>query len=379
MFGLSKEEEKIRLEAREFCEREIKPLAEEIDRTHELPKSVLKKLGAQGYLSVLVPKEYGGSDMGNVALSLIQMEIGRVCASTAVLTSIQNSLVCGCLKQFGTEEQKRACLPDLVSGEWMGAYSLTEPQSGSDAASLKTTAVRDGDCYVLNGAKTFVTAGSIATLMGVFVRTDPDAPKTKGISALIVEPGTKGLAVGKPEDKMGVRGSPTNQVFFDDCRVPVKNLLGVENEGFRIALSLLDGGRIGIASQAIGITQACLEASVAYAKVHKRKGRPLGFTQSVQWKIADMAAELEAARLLVLHAARMREAGVPHTKEASMAKLFAAEVANRHAPQALQILGMQGTFSDFAVERHYRDAKITEIYEGTSEVQRIVISRNLLS
>jgi alkylation response protein AidB-like acyl-CoA dehydrogenase len=372
--GLTGEEEKFRREARDFADRELAPIADEIDRSHEIPDALVRKLGERGYMGMLVPKKYGGSEKGNFLLSVLQMEINRVCAATGVMMSVHNSLGGGPLTYFGTEDQQKRYSPKIASGEWIAAYSLTEPEAGSDAASLQCAAVRDGDEYVLNGTKNFVSNG-IAGLFTVFARTDPDASKARGITAFLIERDTKGFTIGKPEEKMGIRGSTTVSLFLDDCRVPAKNLLGRENQGFRIAMALLDGGRIGIASQAIGITQACLDASVEHAKTNDQVAR----SQCSQWTIADMAADLDAAKLLVYRAARLRDAGLPHTKEASMAKLFAAEMANRHAANAVEIHGSAGVIGGMPVERFFRDAKITQIYEGTSEVQRIVISRQLLS
>jgi alkylation response protein AidB-like acyl-CoA dehydrogenase len=293
--------------------------------------------------------------------------------------SVHNSLCQSPLLKFGTDEQKQKYLPRLARAEWIGAYSLTEPVSGTDAAALITTAAREGGDFVIRGAKNFVTNGGFADLFILFARTNsaPEAKQT-GITAFIVERSWKGLTVGKPEKKMGIRGSSTTTLFFDGCRVPAANVLGKEGDGLKIALSTLDGGRIGIAAQATGIAMACLDASVKYAKERKQFDRPIGDFQAIQWKIAEMATDVDAAKLLIYRAARMRDAGEPHTKEASMAKLFASTMANRHANQAVQIHGGVGYIKDFPVERYFRDAKITEIYEGTSEVQRIVVARSLL-
>jgi alkylation response protein AidB-like acyl-CoA dehydrogenase len=378
-FTLSTEEALIQGTARDFADKELAPIAGKIDQQGEIPRSVFEKMAALGFLGMLTPDAYGGVGLTNLALALVQLEINRACASTGVSMSVHNSLCQSPLLKFASEEQKKKYLPRLAHGEWIGAYSLTEPVSGTDAAALITTATREGDDYVLRGTKNFVTNGGFADLFILFARTNSDpAAKQTGISAFIVERTWKGLTVGKPEKKMGIRGSSTTTLFFDGCRVPAANLLGKEGDGLKIALSTLDGGRIGIASQATGIAMACLDASVKYAKERKQFDRPIGDFQAIQWKIADMATDIDAAKLLIYRAARMRDAGEPHTKEASMAKLFASTMVNRHATQAVQIHGGVGYIKDFPVERYFRDAKITEIYEGTSEVQKIVVARSLL-
>jgi butyryl-CoA dehydrogenase len=378
-FALTPEETLIQQTAKEFADKELMPLAAKIDQSGEVPRAVLEKMASLGFLGMLTPEAYGGAGLSNLALALVQLEINRACASTGVTMSVHNSLCQSPILKFGTDAQKQKYLPKLARGEWIGAYSLTEPVSGTDAAALITTAAKDGSDVVINGTKNFVTNGGFADVFILFARTNP-APEAKqsGISAFIVERTMKGLTVGKNEKKMGIRGSSTTTLFFDNCRVPVSNMLGKEGDGFKIALSTLDGGRIGIASQATGIAMACLDASITYAKERKQFDRPIGDFQAIQWKIAEMATDIDAARLLIYRAARMRDAGEPHTKEASMAKLFASTMANRHANQAVQIHGGVGYIKDFPVERYFRDAKITEIYEGTSEVQRIVVARSLL-
>jgi len=378
-FTLSPEEALIQSTAREFADKELAPVSSRIDHDGAIPRDILDKMAALGFLGMLTPDRYGGVGLTNLALALVQLEINRACASTGVTMSVHNSLCQSPLLRFGSDPQKETYLPRLARGEWIGAYSLTEPVSGTDAAALITTAVKDGDDYVITGTKNFVTNGGFADLFILFARTDssPTAKQT-GISAFIVERTRKGLTVGKPEKKMGIRGSSTTSLFFDGCRVPKANLLGREGDGLKIALSTLDGGRIGIASQACGIAMACLDASIRYAKERRQFDRPIGDFQAIQWKISDMATDIDAATLLIYRAARMRDAGEPHTKEASMAKLFASTMVNRHATQAVQIHGGVGYIKDFPVERYFRDAKITEIYEGTSEVQRIVIARSML-
>ncbi len=377
-FTLSDEEALVQQTAREFADKELAPLAAQIDRAGEIPRAVLDKMAALGFLGVLTPEAYGGSGLGNFLLAVIQLEINRACASTGVTMSVHNSLCQSPILKFGTEEQKKKYLPRLARGEWIGAYSLSEPVSGTDAAALITTAVKDGDHYVLNGNKNFVTNGGFADLFVLFARTTPNPAAKHSISAFLVERTMKGLTVGKSEHKMGIRGSSTTTLFLDGCRVPRANLLGQEGEGFKIALSTLDGGRIGIAAQACGIAMACLDASVKYARERKQFDQPIANFQAIQWKIAEMATDVDAARLLILRAARLRDEGKPHTQEASMAKLFASTIANKHATQAVQIHGGSGYIRDFPVERHFRDAKITEIYEGTSEVQHMVIARGFL-
>ncbi len=376
-FELSEEERMIQQAARDFANAEIAPVADANSANGTFPIDIIKKLGELGFMGMLVPEAYGGTGLGNFCLILALEEINRVCASTGVTMSVHNSLTCGSMVKYGNEEQKKKYLPKLASGEFIGAYALSEPGSGSDAASLTSSAVKDGNEYVLNGTKSFISTGADADLFTVMLRTDPEQ-RTKGITAFLLEPGMKGFEIGKKEDKLGLRASSTVQIMFDDLRVPGEQILGEEGMGFTIAMSSLDGGRIGIASQAVGITQACLDASVAYAKEREQFKQPIGNFQSIQWKIANMAMKNEAARLLVYQAARLKDAGRPHSKEASMAKLFASETCNEAAREAVQIHGGVGYTTDFPVERYFRDAKATEIYEGTSEIQRIVISRTLL-
>ena len=378
-FDLSEDERLIQQTARDFADRVLKPRAAEFDRTGSVPREILSQMAELGFMGMLVPEELGGSGLNNFALALVQMEINRACASTGVTMSVHNSLFTSPVIRFGTEAQKKTFLPRVSKAELIGAYSLSEPGSGSDAGALRATAVKKDGHWVLNGTKNFVTNGGIADLFIVFARTHPDpAMKTKGISALLVERNTKGLVVGKHESKLGIRGSTTTELSFQDCKVPAGNLVGGENEGFKVAMITLDGGRIGIAAQAVGIAQACLDASIKYAKERRQFGRPIGEFQAIQGKLANMATDIDAARYLVLRAARLRDEGKPHVSEASMAKLFAADMVNRHATEAVQIHGGVGYVREFSVERYFRDAKITEIYEGTSEIQRIVIARNLL-
>jgi butyryl-CoA dehydrogenase len=377
-FALSEEHRLVQQTARDFATREILPVASQLDAEHRFPTEILRGLAELGLMGVTVPEEYGGAGMDHVAYVLAMEEVARACASTAAIMSVNNSLVCDPILRYGTEEQKRRYLPVLASGREIGCYCLTEPQAGSDAASLQTTARLDGESWVLNGTKVFVTNAREAWVFVVYARTE-EAPGARGISAFLVERDHPGIAVGKVERKLGLLASSTCEVLLEDCRVPRENLLGARGEGFKVALSTLDGGRIGIAAQAVGIARAAFEESVAYAKERRQFGRPIGEFQAIQGKIADMATRIEAARLLTLRAAWLRDQGKRCTVEASMAKVFASETAMFAAHQGVQIFGGYGYIKDYPVERYFRDAKITEIYEGTSEIQRMVIARNLLA
>ena len=378
-FQLTSDEQAIQQTARDFSRKVLAPLAAKHDRDGKIARETFRQMAEIGFMGVMTPEEFGGSGMGNFALCLIQLEINRACASTGVTMSVHNSLCQGPVNRFGTPDQKKTVLPKLASAEWIGAYSLSEPGTGSDAGALTCTAKRDGTFFILNGEKNFVTNGGYADLFVVFARTHADKSlKTKGISAFLVERTTKGLTVGKDEHKMGIRGSSTTTINFEDARIPAANLLGTENEGFKVAMNTLDGGRIGIASQAVGIAEAGMDAAVKYAAERRQFDRPINEFQAIQWKIANMATDIDAAKLLIYRAAKLRDAGLPHTKEASMAKLFASTMCNDHVNQALQIHGGNGYIKDFPIERIWRDAKITEIYEGTSEIQRIVIAREVI-
>jgi butyryl-CoA dehydrogenase len=364
-FQLNEEQQMIRDAARDFADSVLAPLAEQA--------------GELGFAGMLVPEAYGGSELGSVALSLALMEISRACASTGVTLSVHNSLVCGAILQYGTEEQKQKLLAPLASGEMLGAYSLSEAEAGSDAAALRTLAKRDGDHYVINGTKLWVSHGTHSGVFVVFVRTDPEAdPPHRGISALIVPRETEGFAIGKSEDKMGLRGSSLTELIFEDAKVPVENLLGEEGRGFHLAMSMLNAGRIGIGAQSVGIARACLDASLKYANERVQFGKPIRKFQAVQWKFAEMATQIEASRLLVLQAAWLKDNGHPLVTEASMAKLTASRTANYCAKEAVQIHGGAGYTRDFPVERYMRDARATEIYEGTTEIQKLVIARQLM-
>jgi len=376
-FELTEEQRMVRDTTRAYAEKELKPVASRLDHDSVYPQEQLQKLGAMGLMGVFVPEEFGGSGLDRVAYIAALEEISKVWASLGVIMSVNNSLVCGPLVRFGTEAQKKRYLPRVASGEWLGCYALTEPAAGSDAGSIQTQAKRIGDDYVLDGNKVFTTNGSRANLAIVYAVTDPTSRKN-GISAFLVERQTSGYVVDKIEDKLGLNASETAALRFENCRVPRENLLGHEGEGFRIALETLDGGRVGIAAQALGIAQACLEASLAYSQERKQFGEPIANFQAIQWMLADMATEIDAARLLTYRAASLQQQGKNVTREAAMAKLFASEASNRAAYKAVQIFGGYGYIKDFPVERFFRDARVTTLYEGTSEIQRLIIARQLL-
>lgn len=378
-FFLTEEQKMIRTSIRELAEKEFAPRSAEYNRNHEFPWQNFKLLAENGYLNMHLPEPYGGG-MDWVSYAIVIEELARACSVTSVLFEVHCSLHSESIFHFGNEEQRQRYLPRLTRGEILGAYALTEPGAGSDAAALRTTAIRDGNSYVLNGEKTFITNGGVADLYVVFARTNPDpAAGHRGISAFIVEKGTPGFTIGKPFEKMGLHASHTTPLYFEDCRIPAENLLGKEGEGFKIAMSILDRGRIGIAAQAVGIVQAALDDSIQYAKERKTFGKPIAEHQAIAWKIADMATDLEAARLLLYRAAFLMQKGVRATKEISMAKLFASEMAMKHTTEAVQIHGGYGYIQEYRVERLMREAKITQLYEGTSEIQRLVISRALLN
>jgi alkylation response protein AidB-like acyl-CoA dehydrogenase len=374
-FELREEQAQIREMVRSLARKEFATNAAEIDEQVRYPAENLKRLGELGLLGMLVPASYGGSETGAVAYAVALAEVAGGCASTAVGMAVTNMVGEG-IHRFGTEEQKNRFLPVLASGAAPGAFALTEPSAGSDAFGISTSAVRDGEAYVLNGSKAFITNGTHAGVTIVMAVTEKE-PK-KRISAFLVEPGMPGFSIGKPEHKMGLKGSDTVSLSFDDCRVPVRNRLGEEGEGFAIAMSALDGGRIGIAAQSVGIARAALEAAISYATERRQFGQPLTGFQAIQGMLADSATELDAAELLALRAAYRKETGAPYTREASIAKVFASEAAYRACHRSVQIFGGYGYIREYPVERHLRDIKVTSIYEGTSEIQRIVIARNLL-
>jgi len=376
-FGLSKEQEMIRDTVRDFAQTVLKPRAAEYDRTREFPLDNYRRCAEMNLTGMMIPDAYGGAGFDTVSYVIAIEEVSRACASTGVILSVNNSLFCGPLLAFGSEGQKQRYLVPHARGEKIGAYCLTEPGAGSDAAALRATAVLKGDRYVLNGNKVFVTNGVAAHNFLVYATVNP-AQKHRGITAFIVERGFQGLRLGKPEHKMGITCSGSVEIVLEDCDVPVENRLGAEGEGFKIAMATLDGGRIGIASQALGIGQASLDEALTYSKSREAFGRPISELQAIQWKLADMAVEIEAARLLTYRAAWTRDTKGRCSAEAAMAKLFASEACMRAARQAVQIHGGYGYINEYTVERLFRDAKITEIYEGTSEIQRLVIAKELL-
>ena len=366
----------IRDTARDFARERLAPTAAARDAAHAFPRAELTEMGQLGFLGMLVPDAFGGSDTGMVAYTLALEEIAAGDGACSTIVSVHSSVACMPILKFGTDEQKQRFLPKLASGEWIGGFALTEPQAGSDASNLRTTARRDGDAYVINGAKQFITSGQNGQLIILFAVTDPSAGK-KGITAFIVPTDTPGYEVVRVEDKLGQHSSDTCQLAFNDMRIPADLRLGAEGEGLKIALSNLEGGRIGIASQAVGMARAAFEAARDYARDRVTFGKPIIEHQAVAFRLADMATRIAAARQMVLHAASLREAGLPCLTEASMAKLFASETAEAVCSSAIQTLGGYGYLKDFPVERIYRDVRVCQIYEGTSDVQRIVISRNL--
>jgi alkylation response protein AidB-like acyl-CoA dehydrogenase len=378
LFPFSEEHEMIRQAARDFARKEIAPVAEEFDESGEFPYKTIMKMGEMGFMGIEIPEDYGGAGMDTLAYVLALEEISKVDASHGTIMSVNNSLFCYGIHKFGTEELKQKYLIPVASGRSIGAYSLTEPMSGSDAGTMRSRAVRDGDEYVINGRKSWVTSAPVANYILLFIMTEPEK-KHKGITAFIIDTDKPGFIRGKKEPKLGIRASATSEIVFEDYRTPVENRLGEEGEGFKIAMAVLDAGRIGIAAQAVGIAAAAYEASLSYSKEREAFGQPIGQFQGIAFKLADMKTRLEAARLLTYNAAmakeRSKETGQRYSLEASMAKLFASENATWAASEAVQIHGGMGYSKELPVERYYRDAKITEIYEGTSEIQRLVISR----
>jgi len=375
-FELSEDELAIRDLARGFARDVCGPGAAGRDKREEFPVDQIRKAGELGLMGLLVPEAYGGVQLSNLALSLALIEINRVDASVGVTLSVHNSLCCSCVNHWGSEETKQKYLPRLASGEWLGGYALSESGAGSDAGSLTCKAVADGDDYIVNGSKAWITSGDHAEALVLFARTGPDG--NRGVTAFVVEKSWDGVTIGKKEPKLGIRASSTVQIHFDKVRVPAANMLGGLNEGFKVALHTLDGGRIGIACQALGIMEGCLDASVKYAREREQFGKPIAKFQPIQWKLAEMKERIDSARLLIYRAASLKDAGQPHTAEAAVAKLSASRGANWCATQAVQIHGGAGYCTDFPVERFFRDARITEIYEGTTEIQKLVIARSLL-
>jgi alkylation response protein AidB-like acyl-CoA dehydrogenase len=377
-FSFTDDQRLIRDTVRNFMETELRPLVRENDREGRFPEAQVRKLGELGFCGMLVPEEWGGSGADTVSYAIMLEEVARVCASTAVTLSVTNSVAAAPLYRHGTDPQRKKYLPRLARGEILGAFCLTEPAAGSDAAGIQARAVRKGNEYVLNGTKTWVSNGGHAGIYLVFAKTDP-AAGARAVTAFLVEPGFPGFRISRYEDKMGLRASHTAEIVLEDCRVPVENRLGEEGQGLKIALEALDGGRVGIAAQAVGIAQGALEASVQYAKERHAFGKPIAEFQAIQWMLADMQTEIEAARALTYYAAWLRDSGVGKPgPAASRAKLYASEMVNRVVYKAVQIHGSQGYSRESDVERMYRDARVISIYEGTSEIQRLVIARDLL-
>jgi butyryl-CoA dehydrogenase len=376
-FELNEEQRMIQEMARNFAEKEVAPVAAHLDESHEFPVDLARKMGELGLMGVAVPEEYGGAGMDYICYVIALEEICAACANTGVVMSANNSLACGPILAHGNEEQKKKFLAPIASGEKIGCFGLTEPGAGSDAAKQKTTAVLDGDEWVLNGNKVFITNGTHADTAVIFAMTDKEKGH-RGISAFIVEKGTAGFSAGEAEKKLGINASGTAELVFEDCRIPKENLLGEQGKGFRIALQTLDGGRIGIAAQAVGIARGAMEQSIRYSLEREQFDQPISKFQAIQWMLADMATEIDAARLLAYRAAYLQTNKLPYSKEAAMAKLFASEMAMKTTTKAIQVHGGYGYSKEYPVERNFRDAKITEIYEGTSEIQRLVIASHLL-
>ena len=375
--SLTAEQELVQRTARDFAREKVLPRAAEIDEQKKIPRELIDEMARLGFMGIDVPEQYGGSGLDSLTYVLVVEEINRACASTGVVLCTHVSLAIEPILRWGSDAQKEKWLPPLARGESIGCFALSEPASGSDAAAMRTSARRDGDAWLLNGTKNFITNGAIADVAIVFAQTDASL-KHKGIAAFVVEKGTKGFSVGKLEKKLGIRGSDTAQLVFQECRVPDANLIGSVGEGFKIALSTLDGGRVGIAAQAVGIARACLEDALAYAKEREAFGKKIAEFQAIQEMLANMATEVDAARLLTWRAAALKDRGEDHVMAAAQAKLFASDVAVRAARDCVQIFGGYGYLTEFPAERHYRDAKITEIYEGTSEIMKLVIAEELL-
>jgi alkylation response protein AidB-like acyl-CoA dehydrogenase len=376
-FKLTEEQLMVQSMVRDLARSEFAPKAMERDKTKEFPAENLRKLGELGLMGMMVPPEYGGSGADTVSYVLALSEVAYACASTAVVMSVHNSIVCESILRYGTENQKGRFLKTLSTGDRIGAFALTEPNAGSDPSRQTTKAIFDGDSYIINGSKRFTTTGKNAGVIIVTAKTD-EKMRHRGISAFIVDQGTQGLTVGPLEDKMGLRASDTTDLIFEDCRIPAENRLGNEGEGFLIAMTALDGGRIGIAAQSVGVAQAAFDAAVQYAQEREQFGQAISKFQGLRWMIADMATEIEAARLLTFSAAEIKDRGENYTAQASMAKLFASEMVNRTTAKALQMHGGYGFTKEYPVERFYRDARVFTIYEGTSEIQRMVISNHIL-
>ncbi len=378
-FELNDAQRMIRDMVREFAEKEVMPVAEKHDREHSFPEATTKRMGELGLLGITVPEAYGGPGADTISFGLVAEELARACASHSVIFGACASLTCSPILQWGTEEQKQTWLPDIATGKKLGCYALTEPEAGSDAGSLKTTAKKDGDEYVINGSKVYISNGAVADTCILFARTDPDTTDARGVSAFIVDTKSDGFNVGKNEHKLGLNASYTNQLFFEDLRVPAENLLGKEGDGFKVAMTTLDTGRIMAGAASTGIARAAFEDSLAYAKERHQFGKPIAANQAIQWKLADMDVAIEASRNLYLKAAWLKDQGQPFTMAASRAKLYGSEMAMKATIEGVQIHGGNGYTKDYRVERYMRDIKIFEIFEGTNEVQRMVLARGLLA
>ena len=378
MYGITEDQQLIQNMVREFAVNEVAPIASEIDKKHEFPMATAKRMAELGLYGLTTPEAYEGSEGDTISYSMAIEELARVCGTHGCILSTHVSLAVAPIMKFGTEEQKQKYVPDLASGRKFGAFTLTEPGAGTDASAQNTVAVRQGDKYIITGSKVFITNGGVADTFICFAMTDK-SKGLKGITAFIVDKAFPGFKVGQLEDKLGICASSTTEIIYDNCEVPVENMLGAEGEGFKIAMQTLDGGRIGIASQALGIAQGALDAAVQYSKERKQFGKPIATNQGLQWMMADMSVKVEAARLLVRRAAAVKDSGARYSKEAAMAKLYASETAMEVTTKAVQIHGGIGYTKSYPVERYMRDAKITEIYEGTSQVQRMVIAGSLLA
>jgi butyryl-CoA dehydrogenase len=376
-FELTKQQKLAQKIAREFAQQELEPRAQELDEAMEFPRDAIQKMAQLGFMGISIPKEYGGAGLDTISYALIIEELAKACASTAIIVAVHNSVCAYPIHLLGTEKQKQNYLVPLSQGKKLGAFALTEPNAGSDPASMETTAELKGKDYILNGTKIFITSGSSADIVIVMASTDR-AKRSRGITSFIVAKGTKGFYVGTKENKLGIRGSDTCELIFENCAVPVENVLGSPGDGLVSALTTLDTGRIGVGAQALGVAQGAMEESIKYSMERKQFGKPIGDFQAIQWMIADMATEIAAARFLVQRAAWLKDQGKPFTLESSMAKLYASEVAMRTATKAIQIHGGYGCMKDYKVERYFRDAKVIEIYEGTSEIQRLIIARNVI-
>ena len=372
-FSLTDEQRAVQSTAREFAHQDVLPKAAEIDREHRYPAELVKRMAELGFLGIAIPDQHGGAGFDHVSYALAVEEVSRACASTGVIMSVNNSLVCDPILRFGSAGQHQQWLSPLAAGQLLGCFALSEPEAGSDAAAQKTTATRDGSDWIIAGTKNWITNGPVADVCVLFAMTEPGRGY-KGITAFILPMRSPGVRCGPPDDKLGIRGSKSSQIYLDDVRLPADAVLGEVGGGFKVAMSTLDGGRIGIAAQAVGIARAAFEDALGYAQQRRTMGKPIAEHQAIAFKLADMATEIDAARLLTLRAAYQKDHHLPYGKEAAMAKLYASDVANRVAREAIQVFGGNGYVTEYPVERHFRDAKITEIYEGTSEIQRLVIA-----